>query len=231
MKQPLLTTVVYGLVSLLQKWGRIKVSVNDQVADICKGGRVVVIANHPTSVESFCIPPVLTSLVPEAAMHRPFTIVDKQSFGWVYPYCVRALQLIPVERAKERVITRSAAAQIIRVVEDGILVYYPEGGRTPKGTEFVEGQGVRVRCCNSDLLPFIQRKVKSGDKDLWVIPIWADCGDVTKPHPLWYSVLKLLVQPIHLKIGRPVLLATLTKGTKVERDQRIAQLLLSTAGG
>ncbi|HEY5037928.1 MAG TPA: lysophospholipid acyltransferase family protein [bacterium] len=103
--------------------------------------RVLVVSNHPSLVE----PILLTGLFFHQYVLRPFkygpwTLADRRNYYDRYP--ILRSKLIPVDRTRAGDPGSLVAAK--QVLESGgNLIVFPEGGRTFKGTSFLESRSGR----------------------------------------------------------------------------------------
>lgn len=107
--------------------------------------RVIVISNHPSLVE----PILLVGLFFHQYLFRPliygpWTFADKKNYYNKYP--LLRPRLIPVNRTGKNGNLESllVAKQILK--SGGIIIMFPEGGRTFKGTSFLtSARGKKIR--------------------------------------------------------------------------------------
>lgn len=182
-------------------------------------GKLLLIVNHPTLVETVAVPALFWWLSWFGKGRVvPWSVADQHlfSFPWLYP----SFRCIPVARGAGAS-KRENALALRQVVEQwgsgGSVILYPEGGRTAKGTHFFEAEGRRVR------QPEVTVVALAARKQVPVLPVWIEQGDTVPLHGMAFGYFKLFVkQPMRITFGEPRLL------TESEvSPEAVAHLLLS----
>ncbi len=206
-------------------FGRVKIKWSPGAKQAWKNGGVLVIANHPSLIETIVLPALFWH--PSWLRNQkqiPWSVSDRYLFGnrpWIY----NAFRCIVVSREKDKKHKESnrlnfqAIKTTLRRISSGrIVILYPEGGRTCKGDSFWSHGGRRVKRFDAGL---IQRAVKLGHT---VIPVWISHGDVTEPESFFVGYKKLFFGPKFLvHFGQPLS----TRERELD-EQVIAEAMLKT---
>jgi 1-acyl-sn-glycerol-3-phosphate acyltransferase len=200
------STAAYGLLTpaWIGKWcGRIKVHgclpSQQQMSD----GGVLIIANHPSLIETIVLPALLSPWRWNTTDTKlPYSVADSQLFGrhsqWLYEYfrCIPVYRTTLNSTSKNWQTTRTCLRIFTR---KGILIVYPEGGRTCKGQSWYYSKKRMVRTCNPTLVKIAQRT------EATIIPVWISHGNCTKPRSLLYGYYKLFFkEKMVVTFGNPV---------------------------
>lgn len=154
----------FGLIVLvLRLFGKIKIKGQQQLLQSAQNGSFVIMANHPSLVEAFLLPVILT----------PRYLFNLNLFFWSLPdgklFSSRTnlssfIKTSLFELGRCIMISRSAAynyqqiRQLYRILSSKeSVVIHPEGGRTMKGTCFVHLNGRRVRRIESNAATLVAR--------------------------------------------------------------------------
>ena len=193
-------------------FGRIRVRNYGVPLRAMRRGAVVLIANHPSLIETLTLPALFwwwTWL--GKPRWRPWSIADALLFGrrgtWLYP----GFRCLPVHR-KERAAdcNTSSLRQMLTILHTrGVVIGYPEGGRTCKGKTFHTNGTRVVRACDPNLVRIAKRT------DATIIPVWIDHGLVERPESFGYGYYKLLFCRMTIAFGEPVTLRSLVTGEAV----------------
>lgn len=214
--------VFMGILLLIARTlGIIKVRGEERIPRPDNG--LLVISNHPAIFETFLIPILFFKYyLFHPFRYAPFSVPDKRNFyePW-YFFWMRPV-LISVDRKTGLSVSSSNKMKGV-LNSHRIVIYYPEGGRTFKGNEFVFSKtGKRVRKLQRGATWLL----KKYNPD--VLPIWVEGTDRFMPG----TREKLFSWPnfteqIEVKVGEVVRL----DGTEDEEvlTGKLADLLLKTA--
>jgi len=185
--------------------------------------KIILASNHPSLLEPFLLPALF---FPEYLFspfkYAPWSTPDRNNFykPW-YWFWLRS-RAIPVNRGNTREELR-ALFQMKKVLDsDGIIILFPEGGRTFRGDDFLYSRsGKRIRVLKSGI-GWLALKTKAQ-----VVPVWVEGTDgvlPNSPHRL-FSWLRFR-NKITIKIGYPLRFPVSPNDGKEEITQNIAQALL-----
>ncbi len=162
---------------------------------------LIVISNHPSLLEPIIIPLLFYKdyLISPIKL-RPFSTPDKSNYydKWYWYWMLRLLS-VPIDRGNRR----SEVTAFFRMAEiinsEGILILFPEGGRTDNGTDFhYSRKGKRIRILKQGIASLISRTGAS------VLYIWVEGAEKVMP----IVKDKLYVRPrlgrVFIKIGKTV---------------------------
>jgi 1-acyl-sn-glycerol-3-phosphate acyltransferase len=219
--------VLLGILFLLLRLlGRIKVIHPERFPRWQK--KLIVVSNHPSVLETFLLPFLF---FPEYCLrpftHTPWSTPDKKLFYdrwflfWARP------RLIPINRGDKSELAISVVKIKKILDQDGVVILFPEGGRTFKGNKFVFSKtGKRIRELETGIGWLIR---KTG---ALVVPIWVEGTNRVLPN----APGRLFVLPnlrggkITIRIGRPLLFQKNSPYlTKEEVTQIIASVLIDLA--
>jgi len=164
-------------------------------------GRLVVVSNHPSLLEPIIIPLLFYK---EYLRHpfklRPFSTPDKTNYydKW-YWYWLLRLTAIPIDRGNRRSEVKAFRQMIDVINNKGIIIIFPEGGRTGKGKNFYYSEkGKKIRPLKQGIASLVSR---TGSLVLFV---WIDGAEKVMP----IKKNKLYVWPrlgkIIIKIGKTI---------------------------
>jgi|AntRauTorckE6833_2_1112554.scaffolds.fasta_scaffold03522_5 1-acyl-sn-glycerol-3-phosphate acyltransferase len=220
------TAAAYGLLIPLwiSRWfGRIVVQGELPSKKQIKETGVLLMANHPSLIETIVLPALLSPWrwsVQDTQL--PYSVADSQLFGrhseWLYKH-FRCVSVSRDELTSTKM-NRQAARTCIRILaKQGLLISYPEGGRTCKGDAWEHSEHGSVRTCNPAIVKIAQRT------NAQIIPVWISHGDCTQPESLLRGYYKLFFhQKMIVTFGSPV-----TFPTSPVTSQEVANVLLHTA--
>lgn len=211
-----LLTLICFVVYCFSKTGIIITRGYGAVASILNRGGVIVIANHPNAVQTVVLPVVISSFRWDESPRNPWSIANDRVLGPFQSWLKNPLRLILVSRASDGLVNKSTNRTAYKkfrdvLIKGGIVIIYPEGGRTQKGVTFIRQGPFRVRVCNGSLIELIGRKTTS--LPITVVPVWVETTGAT----------------MKITFGTPISLQEVVKGDSAEQNDRLAKLLLSTA--
>lgn len=183
-------------------FGLIKIEHKEHLNAAARMGKLLIIANHPSLLETIVIPSLIWHYGWRDRRHQVWSVTDEHLFGnrpWLY----QAFHCICVSRedttqAKQR--NRAAMLAVTRRLErNGIVVLYPEGGRTCKGS-FVCVDGTRsVRSCSPLIVQLAQKR------GAIILPLYVTHGTSDRPLTLGASYRKLFWgTPMVISVGQPL---------------------------
>ena len=169
--------------------GLVIVRGRDHVLPALLRGNVVLISNHPTLLETVAIPALFWHWNISGHKHRvPHSIADENFFGGTQ-WLQRSCRIIVVSREKAKTkaeCNRTAVASASKILQAaGNVIYYPEGGRTCKGSKHVSDGQFRVRVCQVGFLRKMQNPTTT------IVPVWIDHKNTSDTHSLLRSYQKL----------------------------------------
>ncbi|MDO8424785.1 MAG: lysophospholipid acyltransferase family protein [bacterium] len=165
--------LVGGLIFMvLRVTGRVKISgFNRKKLKLGEKG-LIVISNHPSLWEPGVIPFLFFPGYLFSLRLVPVSVVDKADYynsGWFSPFRFACL---PVERRNTKEEMKAMGKMLSHLERGGVLIIYPEAGRTFKGEEFrYSSSGERIRCFPKGLRKLF---LESGSP---VLPLWTKGGD------------------------------------------------------
>jgi 1-acyl-sn-glycerol-3-phosphate acyltransferase len=208
----------------VSKWcGRIEVRGTIPSQRPAANEGILLIANHPSLVETIALPALLSPWRWDIADTKlPYSVADSRLFGrhseWLYEHfrCI-AVHRHELSSAGKSLKTARTCMQIL--TKHGLLIVYPEGGRTSKGDQWHQHGPRKVRSCNPTLVKMAQRT------NATIIPVWISHGDSTKPQSLLRGYCKLFFQEkMVVTFGSPV-----TFSSPEVTDLEVATALLQAA--
>lgn len=195
----------YGL--LLPVWisllfGRISTIGYKPTQQVIRDGNVILIANHPSLIETIVLPAMLSPWRWNIKQ-SPYSIADSQLFGSGRAWLYSSFRCIAVHRnaaTGSAAINQRAIRSTLQILRNnGVIIAYPEGGRTCKGTSWHTYQNKKVRSCNVNILTIAHRT------NTTVIPVWIEHGLVTQPESLLYGYYKLFFcKKMTITFGTPL---------------------------
>jgi len=218
-------TLVAILFYLFRLIGRIRVLHQERFPHY--QGKLIVVSNHLSLLEPILLPALFFK---EFFFHpirfSPWSTPDKKNYydRW-YWFWLRP-RAVPIQRAGGREILK-ALFRLKKILNSGgIVILFPEGGRTFKGTEFFYSEkGERIRTLKEGVGWLA---LKTG---ALVLPIWVNGADNVLPNSLdpekLYHTYPRVWRKLTIKIGRP--LRFLEKEGKEEVVQKLLTSLLALA--
>mgnify|MGYP001308734308 CR=1 FL=1 len=174
--------------------GLVRVTISAEVHSLMREGKVLVVSNHPSLIETFVLRVVL-----EQVTSKPiWSVADERLFPSM---CFESFQCIPVHRGvslKARKVNVAAARQQDALLEESaVVVLYPEGTRTAKALSHQHAaDGRRIGQCHTTLAR------RALDRGAAVVPVWVAHGRSDRPHGYCIGYLKLLFgQAMVVKFG------------------------------
>lgn len=165
-------------------------------------GNVLFIANHPSLLETIALPALFWPYPwQEKTRHVPYSVADINLFPEKWQ---RAFRLIAVSRdntPEALAINSQASRRLMKILkqEKGVVIFYPEGGRTFKGRDFIYNGERIVRIPRTELVSLAARIGAE------IVPIWAKHGDCSKERGLLKSYFMLFTgQQMTLHFGAPL---------------------------
>ena len=194
-------------------------------------GRVLIVANHPSLIETFLIPLVFWPWAMVRLRMFPWSLPDKNLFKSFTPEQHERLRCIRVGRddtLESRKLNWSAMKRVMEQVErQQCFVAHLEGGRTSKQAEHVSvGPNVMGRIRNAQVLKAAWKK------RAWIMPLHVRMTDAMKQDLPGFgeSLRRLLLSPrcwpVRLEFRRPYRIV----GRKFdeEREKRRLELAILT---
>lgn len=192
-----------------QQSGRLVVHGQSRYKAAMQRGRVVIVANHPTVVESYFLSVLLCGSFWKAIPELwPYSLPDPGSFlprrlWWFFPL----IRCVTVERGDVSARIRALHRTIQLLKKGECIVIHPEGGRTTKGTFCTYGPfSRRIR---SPLEPGVATIIRSMP-DIEVLPVWIDVHGAAYSKVLTYR--EALKRGFTVTVGEPFQVGTTTKG-------------------
>lgn len=190
--------------------------------------KIILVSNHPSLLEPFLLPALFfREYLFHPLRYGPWSTPDRKNFydRW-YWFWIRA-RSIPVDREDEREGLRSFFQMKEIVKSGGIVILFPEGGRTFKGENFLYSQGgKRIRIFKDGLGWLV---LKTG---ALVLPVWVEGTDEVLPNDPDKLFTRLRFGDriiITIKIGQPLRLQGLPAVKREQATQMIANALLKLA--
>ena len=220
------SAAAYGLLIpiWMSKWcGRVEVRGTIPSQQRIAGEGILLIANHPSLVETIALPALLSPWRWDTADTKlPYSVADSRLFGrhseWLYGHfrCI-AVHRHELSSAGKSLKTARTCMQIL--TKHGMLIVYPEGGRTSKGDQWYQHGPRKVRSCNPTLVKIALRTKAT------IIPVWISHGDSSKSQSLLRGYCKLFFQEkMVVSFGSPV-----TFSSPEVTDIEVANALLHAA--
>lgn len=184
-------------------------------------GNVILAVNHPTLLETVAVPALFWHWRIGRRNQVPHSIADEYFFGG-RATLQTAAQCILVSRQQTLLAKRKNILALQHTKNllhrSGVVIYFPEGGRTCKGTP-THICGTRyMRQCHARFI----EKVKNNQTVL--IPVWVDAGQTDKPVGLGAGYRQLL-RGVRMSItfGQPIKIAEISV-----TDEWLARCILKT---
>lgn len=211
-----------------QQSGRLIVHGGSRYKAALQRGRVVIVANHPTVVESYFLSVLLCSSFWKAIPELwPYSLPDPGSFlprwlWWFFPL----IRCVIVERGEVSARRRALHRSIELLRKGECIVIHPEGGRTTKGDFYTYGPfNRRIR---APLEPGVATLIGSLP-DIEVLPVWVDVHG--GPYSGVLSYREALRRGFTITVGEPFQIRTTAKGKEGRREVlfEVVQRLLYAA--
>lgn len=200
------STITYGLLTpiWISRWcGRIVVHGTVPSKQQLTQTGTLLIVNHPSLIETITLPALLSPWQwSKASAKPPYSVADSRLFGrhsqWLYEH-FRCITVHRNELSSTEKSWRTARACLQVLTNQGVLIVYPEGGRTCKGDQWTQHGEKRVRTCNPTIVKMAKRAQAT------VIPVWISHGDCTQPQSLLHGYYKLMFRKkMIVTFGEPV---------------------------
>lgn len=195
----------FGLIGLLLRlFGRLKIKGEKQLLLTAKKGGLVIMSNHPSLVEAFLLPVILS----------PRHLFDLSLFFWSLPdgqlfsaktdlvsgfkqSLFRLGRCVMISRLEGR--NYLPIRQLHRILSSGeSVVIHPEAGRTEKGTSFVHLKTRRLRKIESSAVMLTARL------DAVIIPVFVEKQEeLASVSSSIFSLLMGRQAPMIVYIGNP----------------------------
>ena len=194
-------------------------------------GRLVLVSNHPSLLEPILLPALFFW---EYLFHpfklAPWSTPDKQNYydKW-YWFWLRP-RAIPIERRDPGGKARALVKMIRVLKKGGIIILFPEGGRTFKGERFhfSKKENKKIRDFEGGIGWIV---AKTGAT---VLPVWVDGADnvlPNSPDKLYHTFPRIWRRTI-IKIGEPIEFVPSEHPSSEERryiEEKIRDTLLELA--
>lgn len=198
--------------------GRVTVTNYTRAYASVKRGRLLIIANHPSLVETIALPALFWWQVWVGNGRLvPWSLADSRLFrySWLYP----SFRCISVERgagASRRDNVRALRQVLDWWNQERSIILYPEGGRTCKGESFYESGNKVVRAPDVAVVALAARH------GVPVMPVWVESSTTVGPESMVRGYLRMFFQtPLRIRFGEPRLVAP-----QAVTPQFVADLLL-----
>lgn len=186
---------------------------------------VLIVSNHPSLLEVLIVPALFfRDYILHPFDFSPWNIPDKKNYfdNW-YWWAWAKIRLVPVDRENDR-----ESFKALRRVKEilnlgGIVILYPEGGRTFKGKGFFHSKkGKKIRKLKEGIGWLILRT------NPLIVPIWIDGAEKVLPNKIGklYHCLPNFLNCVTVKIGKPIHIEDKSKG---QITQEVALSLLELA--
>lgn len=165
---------------------------------------VILVSNHPSLLEPIILPVLfLRQFLLHPFLFSPWSTPDLNNFGGFWWWWMRP-RVVFIPRGDVRAQMRSLR-RLRRILEDGgIVVMFPEGGRTSSaggnGTVLQSTNGKRLRELKQGLAYLAQTT------QALVVPVWVDGTDAVLPNDpdrkvLYHRVPKFLGHTVVIRVG------------------------------
>lgn len=180
----------------------IKVKNLEEASAAIDRGNVLFIVNHPSLLETIALPALFWPYPWQEKTRRvPYSVADINLFPEKWQRSFRLVVVSRDETDEAKRVNDYASKRLMRILkrERGVVIFYPEGGRTFKGTSFVYDSGRTVRQPRTEL---VSLAVRIGAE---IIPVWADHGDCSRERSLLRSYVMLFTgRRMTLHFGQPL---------------------------
>jgi len=189
-----------------------------------KQRKVLIVSNHPSLLEVILIPVLFfRDYIFHPFNFTPWSVPDKKNYFDRWYWTWAKIRLVPIDRENDR----EAFKSLKRIKEilnlGGVVILFPEGGRTYKGKNFFHSEkGRKIR------------KLKAGvgwlvlKTNPLIVPIWIEGAKKVLPNKTGrlYHCFPRLWRNVTVKIGKPIHIEGMNKE---EVTQEIALALLELA--
>ena len=186
--------------------------------------RVLIVSNHPSLLEVVLVPVLFfRDYIFHPFDFSPWNVPDKKNYFDRWYWAWAKTRLIPINRENDR-----EAFKALRRIKEilnlgGIVVLFPEGGRTFKGEKFFYSEnGKKIRRLKEGVGWLILKT------NPLIVPVWIDGAEEVlpnKPDKLYHCIPRFW-KGMTVKIGEPIHVEGKKKG---EITQEIALTLLKLA--
>lgn len=198
----LMSYVYVGLLWLARTLRLFRITNLEGARAAIERGSVFFIVNHPSLLETIALPALFWPYPwQEKTRHVPYSVADINLFPEKWQQAFRLVVVSRDETDEAKKVNDHAMKRLIRIFkrERGVVIFYPEGGRTFKGTEFVTEGGRTVRRPRTELVSLAARIGAE------IIPVWAEHGDCSRERSLLRSYFMLFTgQRMTLHFGAPL---------------------------
>lgn len=159
--------------------------------------KVILVSNHPSLWEPILLVPLFFRHYLFHPRQAPWSTPDKGNYFDKWYWFFARPRLIPVPRGERRPEVHSLV-KIVRVLRHGdAVIFFPEGGRTFKGKEFLYSKnGRRIRPLRNGIGDILTKV------DALVVPVWVEgTEDVLPNNGAWFP---RLWKRHSITIGMPV---------------------------
>lgn len=189
--------------------------------------KLILVSNHPSLFEPLLLPLLfLWGYIFYPNTFAPWSIPDYGNYFRNILYFWVKVRSIPVDRGNARGEMRALFKMKEILEEGGIIILFPEGGRTFKGKKFhFSKKGERIRELKKGIAWLVLNTT-----DVAVLPVWVKGTDDVLPNNKKIPLLRFWKKRITIKIGK-VLTSEFFQGmqTKEEITKAIADSLLELA--
>lgn len=188
-------------------------------------GNLILVSNHPSLVEPLLLPVLFFR---EFLFHpfkfKPWSTPDKKNYydPW-YWFWIRPVS-IPIDRTDRRGELKTLFRMKDILKSGGVLILFPEGGRTFNGKEFLYSERRnRIRILKEGIGWLVMKT------EPLVVPIWIEGADEILPNQAnkLYYTLPRFWRRMTIKIGKPLRFGNPSR--KEEVTQKLAIALLKLA--
>jgi len=186
--------------------------------------RVLVVSNHPSLLEVVLVPVLFfRDYILHPFNFSPWNVPDKKNYYDRWYWAWAKIRLVPIDREDDREAFR-ALRRIKKILDfGGIVILFPEGGRTFKGkTFFTSDKGKKLRILKEGIGWLILKT------NPLIVPVWIDGVEKVlpnKPDKLYHCIPRFW-KGVTVKIGEPI---HIEDKKKEEITQEIALILLKLA--
>ena len=188
--------------------------------------RIILVSNHPSLLEPFLLPALFFR---EYFLHpfkyAPWSTPDRTNFydRW-YWFWLRP-RAIPIDRKNTQGKFKAFFETKEVITSGGIIILFPEGGRTFKGKRFLYSQkGKKLRILKNGI-GWLVLQTKA-----LVVPVWVEGTDKVLPNnPEKLFSLPHFGEKITIKIGTPLRFHQSSRYSRNQVTQIIAKALLKLA--
>ena len=190
--------------------------------------KIILVSNHPSLLEPLLLPLLFFR---EYFFHpfkfAPWSAPDKKNFYDPWYWFWTRPRMVPIDRNDEREELKSLFWMKRILNSGGIIILFPEGGRTYKGDDFLYSRkGKRIRILMGGL-GWLVLKTKAT-----VLPVWVEGTDkVLPPNPNPDKLFSWpnLREKMTIKIGKPLEFEGSSAVGREVVTQMIANALLKLA--